>query len=43
MTGTKSRRHQEWDMGERCLVGRDPRCMTFDDLQASGIIPQPLL
>jgi hypothetical protein len=36
-------RFQEWDVGERCLIGRDPRKMTLDELTACGIIPQPLL
>jgi hypothetical protein len=43
MTEAKTRPHQEWNIRERCLVGRDPRCMTPGELQACGITPQPLL
>jgi hypothetical protein len=35
--------YQEWDAGERCLIGRDPRRMTTEGLRACGIVPQPLL
>jgi hypothetical protein len=35
--------HQEWDADERCLIGRDPRRMTPAELQACGIVAQPLL
>ena len=35
--------HQEWDQGERCLIGRDPRRSTVAELRACGIKPQPLL
>jgi hypothetical protein len=37
------RPHQEWDIGERCLIGRDPRRLTVEELEACGIEPQPLL
>lgn len=37
------RPHQEWDAGERCLIGRDPRRMSIAELRVSGIEPQPLL
>src|SRR6476659_10239704 len=43
MAGAQSRLHQEWDMSKRCLVGRDLRHTTPDELQACGITPQPLL
>jgi hypothetical protein len=35
--------YQEWDMGERCLIGRDPRRMTNEELRVCGIEPLPLL
>jgi hypothetical protein len=35
--------HQEWDAGERCLTGRDPRRMTVQELASCRIEPQPLL
>lgn len=35
--------HQEWDQHGRCLIGRDPRYMSIDDLRFLGIVDRPLL
>jgi hypothetical protein len=35
--------HQEWDAGEGCLVGRDPRRMTVTALNGLGHHKRPLL
>jgi hypothetical protein len=29
--------YQEWDMGSACLIGRDPRRMTPEELRTRGI------
>jgi hypothetical protein len=35
--------YQEWDAGEGCPVGTDPRCLTVAELNALGRHKRPLL
>jgi hypothetical protein len=35
------RPHQEWDVGERCPIGRDPRKMPAVELEALGHSKRP--